>query len=102
LARVGGSVGGELDSLGCSNVLTYSECQSEDATAELATTHLRSTFVNNLDEILQMCIASGPPIICIQGSDEFCLRMMESTGGLSYLSRVVVSPTVPDEESSAS
>ena len=91
-----------LDSLGCSNMLTYSECQSEEAMAELGTTHLGSTFVNNLDEILQMCIASGPPIICIQGSDEFCLRMMESTGGLSYLSRVVVSPTVPDEESRAS
>ena len=90
-----------LDSLGCSNVLTYSECQSEDAKAEFATAHLGSTFLNKLDEILQMCIASGLPIICIQGSEKFCLRMVECTRGLSYLSRVVVRPTGPDEESCA-
>jgi len=70
-----------LDSLECSNVTTYSECQSENVKAEFVNTHLGSTLLNNLDEILQLYITSGLPIVYIQGSDEFCLRMEDFTRG---------------------
>lgn len=87
-----------LDSLGCSNVITYSEHQSEIVKAEFESTHLGDTLRNNLDEMLQLCLTSGFPIVCIQGSAEFCSRMEDFTDSFSFLSRVIVTSMSSVEE----